>query len=97
MGGTADPGGVEGEFDGAVRCLCSSWWMGRKEWSDRWCWEGETWEPPQRPKEHPLSPSTHLPLESGMDRQIVMTEGAIYGALMTTPYGQDARCGAPFA
>ena len=24
------PGGVEGVFEGTVRCLCASWWMGAK-------------------------------------------------------------------
>ena len=52
---------------------------GAKEKRDR-RWEGESWEPPPRPQAHPLSPSAHLPLMSGADSQVAMTESTRCGA-----------------
>ena len=75
----------------ALRDACEHLWVDGANEERRQAWEGESWEPPPRPEGHPFSPSTHLPIERGLDRQVAMTGDPRYGVSMRSVALQGAK------
>jgi hypothetical protein len=57
-------------------------------------WKVNPGNPLHDQRRTPLSPSTHLPLERGLDRQVILTDVARYGASTPTRSRQGAKYGA---